>query len=162
MKWQKICCRKPCSGPWQIRKSTMLAPNPGWSFENYLSYERKFKEHNLVLTAGTSSYSNKVYNGYAFANGVNVTGINTIQSVPSGPNLFASTSYNRKTTASYYGRITYDYAGKYLLMASLRRDASSIYSSDYRWATFPAFSAAWIASDEKFFDPLKDIIGFFK
>ena len=138
------------------------ASNPGWSFENYLSYTKTIKKNNLVLTGGASAYSNKSYNNYAYANGVNVTGINTIQTVPSGPNLFVATTYNRKTTASYYGRITYDYDGKYLFMASLRRDASSIYSSDYRWATFPAFSAGWIVSDEKFFEPLEKVVNFFK
>lgn len=136
--------------------------SPNWNFDNYLAYNTSFGRSNLVATVGASAYSNKWYNTYAYANGVNVTGINTIQTVPSGPNLYVNSTYNRKTTASYYGRVTYDYDGKYLLMASLRRDASSIYSEDYRWGTFPSMSAGWIVSDENFFKPLSGIVNFFK
>jgi TonB-dependent starch-binding outer membrane protein SusC len=136
--------------------------NPGWSFENYLTYENRFKDHHFAVAAGTSSYSNKQYYTYAYAKGINVTGITTLQTVPSGANLYASSNTSRKTTVSYYGRLLYDYAGKYLLTASFRRDASSIYSSSYRWGTFPSVSVGWIASDENFFEPLKKYINFMK
>jgi TonB-dependent starch-binding outer membrane protein SusC len=136
--------------------------NPGWSFENYLSYENRIKDHHFSVAAGTSSYSNKQYYTYAYAKGINVTGITTLQTVPSGANLYASTNTSRKTTVSYYGRLLYDYAGKYLLTASLRRDASSIYSSSYRWGAFPSVSVGWIASDENFFEPFKKYINFIK
>lgn len=136
--------------------------NPGWSFENYLTYENRIKDHHFAIAAGTSSYNNKQYYTYAYAKGINVTGITTLQTVPSGANLYASTNTSRKTTVSYYGRLLYDYAGKYMLTASFRRDASSIYSSSYRWGTFPSVSVGWIASDEKFFDPLKKYINFMK
>lgn len=136
--------------------------NPGWSFENYLTYENRFKDHHFAVAAGTSSYSNKQYYTYAYAKGINVTGITTLQTVPSGANLYASTTTSRKTTVSYYGRLLYDYAGKYLLTASLRRDASSIYSSSYRWGTFPSVSVGWIASDENFFERFRKYINFLK
>lgn len=136
--------------------------NPGWSFENYLTYENRIKDHHFAIAAGTSSYNNKQYYTYAYAKGINVTGITTLQTVPSGANLYASSTTSRKTTVSYYGRLLYDYAGKYLLTASFRRDASSIYSPSYRWGTFPSVSVGWIASDENFFDPLKKYINFMK
>ena len=85
-----------------------------------------------------------------------------MQTVPPGADLSVTTSEEVKTTESYYGRLSYDYAGKYLFTASLRRDASSIYSSQYRWGTFSAVSAGWIASDESFFQPLKRAINFLK
>jgi TonB-linked SusC/RagA family outer membrane protein len=138
------------------------ATNPGWSFENYLTYDNHIKEHHFSLAAGTSSYNNKQYYTYAWAKGINVTGITTLQTVPSGANLYVTTNNARKTTVSYYGRLLYDYAGKYLLTASFRRDASSIYSPTYRWGTFPSFSAGWIASDEPFFEPFKKAINFMK
>ncbi|HEX6430216.1 MAG TPA: TonB-dependent receptor, partial [Niastella sp.] len=82
--------------------------------------------------------------------------------MPSGANLYVTTNNARKTTVSYYGRLLYDYAGKYLLTASFRRDASSIYSPSYRWGTFPSVSVGWIASDEPFFEPFKKAINFMK
>lgn len=136
--------------------------SPGWSFENYLTYSRAVGEHHFAVAAGTSAYSNRNNFTNAWAKGINITGINTLQTVPAGPNLYVATEDQRKTTASYYGRLIYDYAGKYLLTASLRRDASSIYSADYQWGTFPSVSVGYILSDERFFEPLKKAVNFLK
>jgi TonB-linked SusC/RagA family outer membrane protein len=51
---------------------------------------------------------------------------------------------------SYFGRINYDFKGKYLFEATLRRDASSRFVGKYRWGTFPAFSVGWRISEEDF------------
>lgn len=59
---------------------------------------------------------------------------------------------------SYFGRLNYAYKGKYLLDANFRRDASSRFSPDYRWGTFPSVSAGWRISEEKFFEPLKSTV----
>ena len=136
--------------------------NPGWAWENYLTYTASLKKNHVSVVAGTSSYSNSQNYSYATAQGINVTGITTLQTVPSGPDLSVNTSTQRKTTVSYFGRLIYDYDGKYLATASIRRDASSIYSSDYRWGTFPSASIGWIASEENFFSPLKNVISFLK
>lgn len=49
------------------------------------------------------------------------------------------------------GRFNYDYAGKYLLEAAVRRDGSYRYHPDVRWGTFPVFSAGWRISEENWF-----------
>lgn len=51
---------------------------------------------------------------------------------------------------SYFGRFFYDYKGRYLLTATVRRDGSSRFGSDRRWGTFPALSMAWRISQEPF------------
>jgi len=62
---------------------------------------------------------------------------------------------------SVYGRVNYAYNSKYLLQATVRRDGSSAFGTNNRWATFPSVSAAWRLSDESFiremgiFDDLK-------
>jgi TonB-linked SusC/RagA family outer membrane protein len=53
---------------------------------------------------------------------------------------------------SYLGRLNYDYAQKYLLTFSLRRDGSSNFAPENRWGTFPAVSAGWRISEEPFFN----------
>ena len=63
---------------------------------------------------------------------------------------YASTGYPVRL-ASFFGRINYDYDGKYLVTASLRADGSSKFGKDKRWGIFPAFSLAWRISQEKFF-----------
>lgn len=54
--------------------------------------------------------------------------------------------------ASYFGRINYDYAGRYLFSFNLRADGSSRFNKDCRWGVFPSFSGAWRISEESFFD----------
>ena len=137
--------------------------NPSWTFENYLTFHKSLKDrHHFVLVAGTSAYDFKNYYTYASAAGIDVTGITTLQTVPSGSNLYVTTSKDEKTTVSYYSRLSYDFDNKYLAMIAFRRDASSIYSSSYRWGTFPSASLGWIVSDEKFFQPYKGVVNFFK
>ncbi|TXK31104.1 TonB-dependent receptor [Pontibacter qinzhouensis] len=64
---------------------------------------------------------------------------------------------------SYFGRLNYDYKGKYLLEANLRYDGTSRVSPGYRWGAFPSFSAGWLMSEEDFFrNTFSDAIGNFK
>ena len=51
---------------------------------------------------------------------------------------------------SYFGRIRYSYKNKYLLQSNIRYDGSSRFHKDYRWGTFPSFSAGWVMSEEAF------------
>ena len=61
------------------------------------------------------------------------------------------------TKYSYFGRVGYDYMGRYMLQASLRADAADLskLSKKTRWGYFPAVSVGWTVSEEKFFAPLK-------
>lgn len=52
---------------------------------------------------------------------------------------------------SYFGKLDYDFDGKYLLSATLRRDGSSRFGENNRWGYFPAFSAGWKINEESFF-----------
>ncbi len=54
------------------------------------------------------------------------------------------------TYNSYFGRIIYSYADKYLVQINTRRDGSSRFHRDNRWGTFPSFSAGWVISEEQF------------
>ena len=61
------------------------------------------------------------------------------------------------TKYSWFGRVGYDYLGRYLLQASLRADAADLskLSKKTRWGYFPAVSVGWTISEEKFFNPIK-------
>lgn len=67
---------------------------------------------------------------------------------------------------SFYGRLNYSYNSKYSLQATLRRDGSSAFGKNNRWATFPSVSLAWRLSEESFikntelFDDLKIRVGY--
>jgi TonB-dependent starch-binding outer membrane protein SusC len=58
---------------------------------------------------------------------------------------------------SYFGQAGYNYKNKYILNASVRLDGSSRFGKDNRWGTFPAFSAGWNVTEEKFMQNLKSI-----
>lgn len=53
---------------------------------------------------------------------------------------------------SYIGRLMYQYADKYFLNATLRRDGSMLFAPDYRWGNFPSVSLGWVVSEEDFFN----------
>ena len=54
----------------------------------------------------------------------------------------------RHVMLSYYGRVNYSFDGKYLLTATVRRDASSRFSKDTRWGTFPSVALGWTLTEE--------------
>lgn len=65
----------------------------------------------------------------------------------------ATATYNTEDRlVSYFARVIYNYADRYLLNVSLRRDGSSRFGRNNRWGTFPAFSSAWRASNEAFWN----------
>ena len=76
----------------------------------------------------------------------------------------ASESYGRNhwATAGFFGRINYDYAGRYLAEVNLRYDASSRFSPDTRWALFPSFSLGWNIAREEFWEPYTNAVNTLK
>ena len=66
------------------------------------------------------------------------------------------------TSNSFFGRIMYDYAGKYLFQANVRHDGSSRFARKHRWGTFPSVSAGWVISEESFMQGLNPWLSFLK
>ena len=87
--------------------------------------------------AGGSSFSN-----YFFQQRNLITGTYTTQ--------LSAGSYSEGSFLSYFGRLNYDFAGRYLLGLTIRRDGLSSLSNDNRFGTFPGASVGWRASDENF------------
>lgn len=69
---------------------------------------------------------------------------------------------NHWSTAGFFGRINYDYQGKYLAEVNMRYDGTSRFRSDNRWKIFPSFSLGWNMARESFWEPIEDYIGTFK
>lgn len=128
--------------------------------ENTASYFTTLAgNHNLSAVVGTSynsvhneNFSISTAGGYA--NDLVYTLNNAIAN-SSGVTTTGTTTESNNTLFSYYGRFQYDYQGKYLASATVRRDASSKFGSDNRWGTFPSASFGWRISQESFFRPLK-------
>ena len=73
-------------------------------------------------------------------------------------NQQASGTRNTLSMLSWFGRVNYDYLGRYLFEANLRYDGTSRFADGHRWGAFPSVSAGWRFSDEKFWQPLSNVI----
>ncbi len=73
-----------------------------------------------------------------------------------------SGSSNVTARQNYFGRINYAYKDKYLTEFTMRYDGSMNFAPGHRWGVFPAFSLGWVMSEEEFFQPLKNVVSFFK
>jgi TonB-dependent starch-binding outer membrane protein SusC len=124
-----------------------------WQFENFANYQRRFGNHNLNLLAGVSAQKTHEQHMGGSYSGLfkEEDKFSYADFVPDALDRIGSIAFNR-TLASFYGRVNYDYKGKYLLSATLRRDGSSLFSPDYQWGTFPSVSAGWVFSQENFFN----------
>ena len=121
------------------------------SSSNTLTYKRKFGKHKLNALAGMevqqrvqeySSFKNSQIPTDIF--GIDKLGLGTSPSIP-------QTSVTENRLLSYFGRLNYDYKGKYLLTAIFRADGSSKFAKENRWGYFPSASFAWRLDKEKFF-----------
>ena len=74
----------------------------------------------------------------------------------------ATGTKGHSSTRSFFGRINYGYADKYLFEFSMRYDGSSKFPEGYRWGTFPSGSLAYVMSKESFWQPVSNIINMFK
>lgn len=123
--------------------------------EAYLSYDKTFaEEHHLNAMAGYSFLDN-INEGFGATRSgfeTNAFGYN---------NLAAGTDYRQTDVYSYksktklisfFGRVNYNYAGRYMFTATVRRDGSSVFGANHKWGTFPSASLAWRISDEKFME----------
>jgi TonB-dependent starch-binding outer membrane protein SusC len=126
-----------------------------WQLENFLDYKRTFGDHNIGLLGGMSATKNTW-------NGMGTTGRGLPQETAKFAEIdyvtstlyTASGSEGSSTLTSYYGRLQYDFEGKYLFNATVRRDGSSIMAPGHQWGTFPSVSAGWLLSKENFFSSL--------
>lgn len=128
-----------------------------WVSENNLTFTKTFHEdHNIEALAGYSAQ--KFRREYNVAGGGNFED-DLIPWVSGGPPEFryANSGTTQWSLLGAYGRVNYNFKGKYLLNAAIRRDGSSRFGVDNRWGTFPSVSVGWIVSDENFADNLRTI-----
>lgn len=134
-----------------------------WIWENTLSYTRSFGLHNLTVLGGTGAQSNYGEMQGGTKRGIPVDNLKDASlnfAVPQTNQFFWGSEYKQRLS-SIFGRVTYDYDGRYLLNAILRRDGSSRFGPNNKYGTFPSVSAGWVLSREKFF-PVSDKISFLK
>ena len=117
--------------------------------ENYLTYDGKMGLHHLNVVAGIT-YERETYH-ILEAWGKNFPEPYYLQ-INNASTRDGRSYESEHALASYIGRINYDYDGRYLLQATVRRDGSSRLNPDSRWEWFPSFSAGWRIDKENFFN----------
>lgn len=131
--------------------------NRNYVWDNTINWKKSFGNHNLDVLAGFSRTRTSVSQDYWSARGVNYDGTNESLSINNGTGLVhhiidvptLNVDQDQQRIESFFGRLNYDYKGKYLINGSIRRDASSQVSVD-RSRVFPAVSAGWVVSKEDF------------
>lgn len=127
--------------------------------ENILTYDGTFGKHHINVVAGQTyeEENTELLTGWA----LNFTEPYFLQ-LQNGADTY-SESYNyRHGIFSYIGRVNYNYDDRYLLSATVRRDASSRLSKDIRWGTFPSVSVGWRFDKESFFPFNPNVVNMFK
>jgi len=123
---------------------------------SYLEYEKRILQHHFSVQAG---YSQEQENYYLLSGSRPKYSVgDALQELNAGD---ATPQYNSGTSNAWslqsgFGRVKYDFEGKYLLEGNLRYDGSSRLSPDNRWGIFPSLSAGWRLSEASFMEKLKE------
>ncbi|MEI3798771.1 MULTISPECIES: TonB-dependent receptor [unclassified Chitinophaga] len=133
-----------------------------WIVENTLTYQNKFKDHDLRVLLGQGAQRYQTYKLTATAPNVpNNSEGDMYLKLGSTAGREITDEGDIYTVSSYFGRINYSFKNRYLLNASLRADGASRFYGNQRWGYFPSVGVGWIISEESFmkqqhfFDNLK-------
>jgi TonB-linked SusC/RagA family outer membrane protein len=119
-------------------------------FNQLLNYRKSFEDHNLEFLLGHESQDLQIDQLYGNRAGLIVDGNTELINFVTTTNL-GSIQDNLKEE-SYFGRANYNYANKYFVSSSLRRDGSSRFGPDFKWGTFWSIGGSWSIDKENFME----------
>ncbi len=120
---------------------------------------KKGKGAFLALVGGT--FQQNISDGTRL-NGTNYAYEAQLSNISAAGNVTASNAYSDYRYASLFGKVNYDYANKYIVNGTFRRDASSRFGPNRQFANFAALGAAWIFTEESFLKENLDVLSFGK
>ncbi|WP_460635279.1 SusC/RagA family TonB-linked outer membrane protein [Larkinella harenae] len=120
---------------------------------NQLTFDKTFGKHYINATAVVEkqSFRSSSLNGNGFRPN------NDIYVLQGISNPGVTSSLEESSLISYIGRVNYEFAGKYLISGSVRRDGSSRFAPGNKWGTFPSASLGWRVSEEEFLKAVPSI-----
>ena len=126
-----------------------------WQIENTLSYEFTIGNgHNFNALVGQSAYSH--WSDYVSGTSYEIRDVSQpwLDATDQDANMRAAygSPSPHSRLASYFGRLSYNYDERYMLELTVRRDGSSNFSPENKWANFPSVSAGWNLTNEKFME----------
>ena len=139
-----------------------------YQWENFANYMKTFADAHTISAMLGMSFQEQTYDyvsGSLAANGEHAITQNDplfyfLNYAAASATKTVGGEKTRTAKMSYYGRVGYDYKGRYMLQASLRADAAdlSLLPASNRWGYFPAVSAGWTVSEEQFFQPIRNYV----
>ena len=131
-----------------------------WQIENLLTWDKEFENNHFHVVLGQSAKESTGYYLGASANKlynydkpyVDVAQGQAGDADGGTRNGWGAINNAWPRLLSYFGRISYDYDSRYMAQVTVRRDGSSRFGSNNKWATFPSFSLGWNPTNEKFLE----------
>ncbi len=144
-----------------------MSVGAGLLWENTITYDFKVKTHSIGVLVGQSVEKT------GLGSDLSATNINSIFNdlkhaylsntpVITDRTMLSGTPWGKNALASFFGRVNYDYAGKYMATATVRADGSSKFARGHRWGVFPSVSAGWLLSEETFMASARKWLDFLK
>lgn len=115
-------------------------------YTQQLTFDKTFGQHHVSAVAVYEAQTNRSDAQNSFGNQNN----NTIRTLNNATNITTNYTYGTNVLESLVGRVGYDFAGKYLISGSLRRDGLSVWAPGHKWENFPAASVGWKVDQEDF------------
>ncbi|WP_194526977.1 TonB-dependent receptor [Zobellia roscoffensis] len=126
-----------------------------WLSENTLNYNRLFGKHSLDVLGGFTYQEFRQQQNVITADGILNTSVRTINEFDKVTG--ASSEIQEWSLVSFLGRLNYSFDNKYFLTAAIRRDGSSRFGTNNKYATFPSASVGWAISEEGFLKESENI-----
>ncbi len=148
-------------GQYGFERSTVQS----FLYEGYLNYERDLESIDAKISA-VGGYSFQSWDkSFAFFRhdslNTNAFGLDAPAPIANSNVVIGNNTFQNRLI-SFYGRVNFDWKDKYLLTATLRRDGSTRFGPENRWAMFPSFAAAWRISNEDFYESLQQYVNYLK
>lgn len=127
-----------------------------WQLKNYVTYTGQIDKHGFTAMVGQEMWASNYDN-------TSIQNTNLASDAVHNPALGAGTpsinsGFGSSSMASFFTRLTYNYDDRYLGTYTYRYDGSSNFGPENRWAGFHAVAASWRFSNEKFFEPIRNVI----
>ena len=147
-------------GGWQRGSNSMSSQRNGstyWSLKNYLTYANTFGKHSVTAMIGQEAWESRWNYLGASNKDLPSDDIHNLRLATGTPTV--NSGFGSSAMASFFTRETYNYDDRYLATYTFRRDGSSNFGPDNRWANFHSFAASWRFTNEAFLKEATRAIG---
>lgn len=127
----------------------------------YATYKKKFGDHNFELMVG-GAHEETWRRGFEASIEDLITTSLPVLNIGDPETRNIQEFANDWAIDSYFSRFSYNYASRYFLEATIRRDGSSKFADGHRWGTFPGVSAGWVVTEEGFMKGFKNVLEYLK